>query len=142
MDRKDFLIKVWKNFMKPFLLLSMLFFSVRFFLSVYNEVGSARQITFALMILSIFCVVFYFVKMVLQNFTDRIYSELSGRAKFNLKVIRKLAEYVLVLIFGVLLYKVWTENQILALIYLIVFLAERIYIIVKEEKLKVVKNQF
>jgi len=137
MDRKDFLKQLWKRLIKPIIILTVVYFSVKFLISVFNENGTERLLTIVILSLTILFTLAYLLGELLSKMTEIIYAKLSDKVKFKLRIIGKISDYFAVLILGAVLYKFWTKDAILASILIILLLADRINNIVKEEKSKV-----
>lgn len=137
MDRKDFLKQLWKRLFRPVIILTVVYYSVTFLISVFNENGTERLLTIIILSLTILFTLAYLTGELLSKIRERIYTKLSNNVKFKLRIIGKISDYLAVLILGAVLYKFWTKDAILASIFIILLLVDRINNIIKEEKLKV-----
>lgn len=115
----------------------MVYFSVKFLISVFRENGPERLLTIAILSLTILFTLAHLTGELLSKMIERIYAKLSDKVKFKLRIIGIISDYLAVLILGAVLYKFWTKDAILASIFIILLLADRINNIVKEEKSKV-----
>lgn len=137
MDRKDFLKQLWKRLFRPVIILTVVYYSVTFLISIFNENGTERLLTLIVLSLTILFTLAYLTGELLRKIRERIYAKLSDNIKFKLRIIGKISDYFAVLILGAVLYKFWIKDAILASIFIILLLADSINNIVKEEKSKV-----
>jgi hypothetical protein len=137
MDRKDFLKQLWERLFRPVIILTVIYYSVKFLISIFNENGTERLLTITILSLTILFTLAYFMGELLNKIRERVYSKLSNNVKFKLRIIGKISDYLTVLILGAVLYKLWTKDAIDALILIILLLMDKINNIIKEEKLKV-----
>ena len=134
MNRKDFLISVWRKGIKPILLVGIIFFCVNFIFNVFNESGTERFATililgFGLLILSI-----YLTNLFFTSLSEKINSLLPEQVKLWIRVIGKIIDYISPIILGLMIYHFWKKDWVIPAIVLGVLLLERIAEIIKDEK--------
>ena len=134
MNRKDFLISVWRKGIKPILLVGIIFFCVNFIFNVFNESGTERFATivilgFGLLILSI-----YLTNLFFTSLSEKINSLLPEQVKLWIRVIGKIIDYISPIILGLMIYHFWKQDWVIPAIVLGVLLLERIAEIIKDEK--------
>lgn len=137
MDRKDFLSQLWKRLFRPVIILIVVYYSVKFLISVFNENGTERLLIIIILSLTILFTLAYLTGELLRKIRERIYAKLSDNIKFKLRMVGKISDYLAVLILGAVLYKFWAKDAILASVFIILLLVDRINSIIKGEKLKV-----
>lgn len=116
--------------------MTVVYFSVKFLISVFNENGTERLLTIVILSLTILFTLAYLAGVLLSKMKERIYRSLSDNAKLNLRIIGKISDYLALLVLGAVLYKFWLKDSILASIFIVFLLVDRINNIVKEVKAK------
>ena len=134
MNRKDFLITVWRKGLKPILLVGIIFFCVKYILNVFTESGTERFATiltlgFGLLILSI-----YLTNLLFTSLLEKINSILPEQIKLWIRVIGKIMDYISPIILGMIIYHFWKQNWVMSALVLGILLLERIAGIIKDEK--------
>lgn len=116
------------------MLLALLFFSVRFLISAFNENGAERLIPVIFLIFIILFTLAHFVGTFLGKFKTAIYSRLSQKNKSILQTLGKISDYVAVLALGAMIYIAWTHDAFLALFFLLFLGIDLITHITKESQ--------
>ncbi len=135
MDRKDFLLTVWKKGIKPILLFVIIFFCGKFLFNIFAESGTERLVTILIIGLGFLMLIVYLIGELFKSITVKINSILPESIKFWIRVIRKFLNYLSPIIFGAIIYHFWKEDWIIAAIISGIILVQRIAEIIKEEKL-------
>jgi hypothetical protein len=137
MDRKDFLNQLWNRLFRPIIILTVIYYSVKFLISVFNENGTERHLTVIILSFTILFALAHLMGEFLHKIRERIYAKLSNNVKFKLRIVGKIGNYLALLILGAVLYKFWEKDALLASILIILLLIDRINNIIKEEKYRV-----
>lgn len=137
MDRKDFLKQLWKRLFKPIIILIVIYNSVKFLISVFNENGTGRLLTLIILSIIILFSVAYLIGELLHKLRERIYDKLSDNTKIRLRILAKISDYLAVLMLGAVLYKFWMRDAVSASILIIILLVDRLNKIIREERSKV-----
>ena len=139
MDRKDFVIIVWKKGIKPILFLGVIFFCIKFLINLLTKNGPERFFTIGIIGIIIIYTVIYFLGILFKRATDYLFFKLSDSVKLWFRVISKTFDYITPILLGVLIYHFWKEDWIGVSIIIGIVLIERINNIIKEEKLATIK---
>lgn len=139
MDRKDFLKHLWKRLFRPIIILTVFYYSVKFLISVISENGTERLFTIIILSLTILYIVADLTGKLFRKIREKIYTKLSDKTKFKLRIIGQVSDYAMLLILGALFYKFWQKDAIVASVFIILHLVQMVNNVVKEEKLKVPK---
>jgi hypothetical protein len=136
MNRKDFLIQLWKRLFRPLIVLAVIYFSVEFLVAVFSENGTGRFVTVVILSLTLLFTLAYLAGDLLRTIRQRIYAGLSDKTRSRLQLMGKITDYLAVLILGAVLYKFWTIDAVLATILILLLLIDRVTHMVREEKLR------
>jgi uncharacterized membrane protein YhdT len=142
MNRKEFFIKVWnglisiwKKWIKPILLIGIIFFCIKFILKAIVENGSERVVVIVAFAIGLVVLTAHFIKIFFNSVTEKLNSILPESIKLWLRIISKTLNYISPVIFGIIIYHFWNEKSITAVIVLSLLLVHKIGEIIKEEKL-------
>lgn len=134
MDRKEFLITVWKKGVKPILLIIIIFFCGKFLYNVFSESGSERFLTILIIGFGLLMLIAYLIGQLFKSLTKKLNSILPEMVKLWIRVIGKFLDYISPIILGMIIYHFWKEDWVIAAIVLGILLIQRIVEIFKEEK--------
>lgn len=123
MNRNEFLIQLWKRIIMPLIMLAVIYFCLRFLISVFQEKGTARSLTFGILLLCMLFTTAYFVGSFLGKVRARNYMKLSDKAKRGLNILSNVTGYLVLLVLGAALYNFWQKDAVFASFLLILFLA-------------------
>lgn len=134
MDRKEFLITVWRKGVIPILLIGIIFFCVKFLYNVFAESGTERFVTILILGFGLLMLTMYLIGLIFKSLMGKLSSILPEPIKLWIRVIGKILNYISPIILGMIVYHFWKEDWIMAAIVLGVLLLQRIVEIIKEEK--------
>ncbi|KQC32660.1 hypothetical protein AAU57_04480 [Nonlabens sp. YIK11] len=135
MDRKEFLITVWKQGIKPILIIGVIFFCGKFIYNIFAESGTERFVTILIIGFGLLMLTAHLIGYFFNSLTEKLKTIFPEKVKIWLGVINRLLDYISPIILGVIIYHFWKEDWITAAIVLGVLLIQRIGEIIKEEKL-------
>jgi hypothetical protein len=134
MSRKEFLVRLWKVFIKPTVLVILLVFMIKFLINIFASNGPERMTTILVLGFAVLYFILSLIGFGFRTLTDKIYRSLPVHIKFWIRVLQKIIDFAAVAILGALIYKFWNEDWVLAAIISGIILIERISNIIKEEK--------
>lgn len=134
MDRKTFLITVWKKALKPLLLIAVIFFCLKFMYNIFMESGTERFLTILILSFAVLWISAHSLGQIFKAARTKIYARLSASTKRWISIIGKFLNYVAPLILGMIVYHFWQEDWKAAVFVLGLVLIERITLIIKEKK--------
>ena len=142
MNRRDFFIKVWntlisiwKKWIRPILLIGIIFLCIKFIFNAIVENKSERVVVIVAFVFGLVILTAHFTKMFFNSFTKKLNSILPESIKLWLRILSKILNYISPVIFGIIIYHFWNENSIKTVIILSLLLVHKIGEIIKEEKL-------
>jgi hypothetical protein len=135
MDRKEFIITVWKKGIKPLLLIGIIFLCGKFLYNVFAESGAERSITILIIGLGLLILTLYFIGLFFKSLTKKLNSILPEPIKLWIRIVGNFLNEIALIIIGMILYHFGKEDWGAVTIFLGVFLIRRILEIIKEEKL-------
>ncbi|WP_336127155.1 hypothetical protein [Mesoflavibacter sp. CH_XMU1422-2] len=142
MNRREFFIKVWntlisiwKKWIRPILLIGIIFLFVKFIFKAIVENGSERVVVIVAFVIGLVILTAHLMKIFFNSFTKKLNSILPESIKFWLRILSKILNYISPVIFGIIIYHFWNENSIKTVIILSLLLVYKIGEIIKEEKL-------
>lgn len=138
MDRKEFLITVWKKGLKPvlsaILLIGTIYFCFSFLQNTFNENGIERFITLSIFGLVLFFATISLILLLLSSIISKIYLRIPERARLWIRIGSKLLSYIAPVIFGAVLYRFWQKDWMSASVFIILLLIQSFAKIVEEQK--------
>lgn len=134
MNRKEFLINVWRKGIKPILIFGVIFFCGNFLYHVIAESGTERFLTILTIGLGLLILTTYLIGQLFKSLTVKINAILPEPVKLWLRIIGNILNYLSPLILGIIIYHFWKEDWIMAAIVLGALLIQRIGEIIKEKK--------
>ena len=140
MDRKEFIIAIWKKVLKPIILTYILVFCINFLLDALTFNGPERLIIILSVSLTIIIGIAYIVRTFLQKQLNKVFNKLPNKIKQTLNIIVKISDYIAPVILGVTLYHFYNQDQILEVSVILLVLGERINNIIKKEKLAITQG--
>ena len=142
MNRREFFIKVWntlisiwKKWIRPILLIGIIFLCVKLIFKAIVENGSERVVVIVAFVIGLVILTAHLMKILFNSFTKKLNSILPESIKFWLRIISKILNYISPVIFGIIIYHFWNENSIKTVMILSLLLVYKIGEIIKEEKL-------
>ncbi|MEF3077378.1 hypothetical protein [Winogradskyella poriferorum] len=142
MNRREFFIKVWntlisiwKKWIRPILLIGIIFLCVKLIFKAIVENGSERVVVIVAFVIGLVILTAHLMKILFNSFTKKLNSILPESIKFWLRILSKILNYISPVIFGIIIYHFWNENSIKTVIILSLLLVYKIGEIIKEEKL-------
>ena len=136
MERKEYIITIWKKIIKPILIFVIILYFIKSMYNLLIETGIERHLTIVLLGLILLNIIRYFLSYFYKSLTERIYNIIPENIKFWLQVINKLIIYLSPIIYGMFLYNLWLKDRFLTIMLLVFSLIEEIQDIIKEEKIK------
>jgi hypothetical protein len=139
MNRRLFLLRIWKRFLQPLCLFVLLAVSLKLLVELFNEIDMTSVISVIIVLALSFIVLYTIAYWMAQiSFWIRKYisSRLSEQHKMYLRIAGKLFHYIALLGLGIVYYEYWQKSWWLASILIAVHLAEKIRGLLKEEKEK------
>jgi len=140
MDRKEFIITIWKKVLKPIILTYILVFCINFLLDALTFNGTERLIIILSVSLTITLGIAYLVRTLLQKQLDKSFKKLPNKTKQTLNIIVKISDYIAPIILGATLYHFYNQDQILAAFVILFILSERVINIIKKEKMAITQG--
>ncbi len=134
MDRKEFLITVWKKGIKPILIIGVIFFCSKFLYNIFAESGTERFVTILIVGLGLLMLTAHLIGHLFNTVTEKLKTLLPEQVKIWFRVIDRFLNYISPIILGAIIYHFWKEDWISAMIVLGIILIQRIQVIIKEEK--------
>ena len=134
MNRKEFLKALWVKRVKPLLQLVVIYFCIRFLLSVIREDGGARLMTMIVLGLAIMIVTIQLLGRLITPIVKRSYSQLPDSVKVWFRIAGKVINYLSPIVFGIVAYHMWQQDAESAAIIIGIFLLSGIRDIVRKEK--------
>jgi len=134
MDRKEFLITLWTKLFKPLIILGVLIFSVRFLIRIFTQNDTERLIAIIVLGFIILSTFSYLLGFVFNKMVLAIKSRLSDQALNSFRIIGKIIDYLTPIVLGVLIYHLWIKDWIIASVFFIAMLINKIIEVVKQEK--------
>lgn len=134
MDRKAFLITVWKKGLKPLLLIAVIFFCLKFMYNVFMESGTERFLTLLILGFAVLWITADLLGRMFKSARTKMKTRLPESTKHWIRIMGKFLNYVAPLILGMIIYHFWQEDWKAAAFVLSILLMERIISIIREEK--------
>ena len=141
MDRKEFLITVWKKGIKPILIIGVIFFCVKFLYNIITENGPERFATILILGFGLLILTLSLVGLLFETLTKKVKSILPHSIKLWFRIIGKFLNYISPIVLGMIIYHFWKDDRKTAAVILGVILIQRIQEIIKEEKLDTTQNK-
>jgi hypothetical protein len=134
MSRKEFLLKIWNNGLKPLLFLFVLIFCLKFLIKVFSENGTERFITILVISFVFLSTSTYFIGTVFKNILSKTYSKMSENLKFVLTVFKRFLNFLFPIALGFIIFIFWQRDwkSVSFLFGIIAFL--KVIEIIKDEK--------
>lgn len=140
MDRKEFLRITWNKAIKPILIILLVAFILRYIFRVFTEYGTERFITISIFGFAFLGIISYVVGVLFSKSLILLKSKLTDKARFQLRVIQKIFNFIGTIAFGALLYHFflndWIQATIISGLCLILYTID----IIKKEKTNLSKN--
>lgn len=111
----------------------MIWFCIRFLISVFTENGTSRGLIITVLLLTILFALVHLAGVLFLKLNERIYAKLSIQTKERLRILSKISNYLALPLIGVLLYKAWEKDAVLFSIIVLIFLGDRVIGILKEK---------
>jgi hypothetical protein len=134
MDRKEFLLVVWKKGIKPTLLIVTIFFCVRFLYKDLTEGGTIRFLTALIIGFGLLTLIGSLVLLLFHSLTEKLNTFLPEPVKLRIRVIRKLLNYFTPIVLGIMIYHFWKEDWLMTATMFGVLLIQKTVELIKEEK--------
>jgi len=126
MNRKEFLITLWKKAIKPIILLVVIVLCIRFLYNVFNESGTERFLVIFIFGYGALILIAYFLGIICKSILEKIKAILPKQVLFWFRLILKTLEIISPIIIGVLIYQLWVKDWILTAVLLGIMLVSRI----------------
>lgn len=126
MNRKDFLITLWKNGMQPILMIGGVFICLNFLYHVFTESGTERFLTLFVVGVGLLILVIQLLSQLFHSWLESVSATFPDSIKFWLNIIRKTIDYLLPTVLGMVIYRTWMEDREAVAIVLAVLLLNRI----------------
>lgn len=133
MTRIQFLTQLWSRIFRPIIILAVIWFCIRFLISVFTENGTSRGLIITVLLLTILFALVHLAGVLFLKLNERIYAKLSIQTKERLRILSKISNYLALPLIGVLLYKAWEKDAVLFSIIVLIFLGDRVIGILKEK---------
>ena len=139
MDRNEFLNKLIQKYIKPFLIISVFIIIIYPILCSNHEINISiiSFVLFLILSLTIIFTVIYFVSNIIKKIKKIILSKLSGNALYQLSVLNKIVDYLLPIIYGMIIYYAYQKDKLSAITFFGVYLLLKIRDIIKQENIKI-----
>ena len=139
MDRKEFINILIQKYIKPFLIISILCIIIFPILFSNHEIKISiiSFVLFLILSLTIIFTVIYFVSNIIKKIKKIILRKLSDNALHQLSVLNKIVDYLLPIIFGILIYHAYQKDKLSAITFFGVYLLLKIRDIIKQENIKI-----
>lgn len=134
MDRRTFLLKIWKNLFKPIILILVIYFYFNFLYNVFTESGIERFLITLILGLGIVYVLAILLRRFVKYISRNINLKLSKPVKIWLRVLSRFLDYIAPIFLGMVIYHFGKEDWEGTAIVLGILLFEKITDIIKEEK--------
>jgi Na+/proline symporter len=134
MDRKEFTVQLWNRIVRPLIIVAMIYFSIRFLVAASRENGDERILSILFLSLTILFASAYLIGIFLTKIRRRIYTSLSDKTRFYLRIANKAFEYLAIVVLGAMLYKFWHRDWFLAATLILFLVVDRLREIIKKEK--------
>ncbi len=136
MDRKEFINILIQKYIKPFLIISILCIIIFPILFSNHEINISiiSFILFLILSLTIIFTVIYFLSNIIKNI---ILSKLNDNALHQLSVLNKIVDYLLPIIYGMIIYYAYQKDKLSAIAFFGVYLLLKIRDIIKQENIKI-----
>lgn len=134
MNRKDFSLIVWNKGVKPFLIITLVYYCINFIYNIFNKDGSERFFTFLIIGISLFYVSISILNSTLTLLASKITYALPESLKKWIRIIINIIVYITPFITGVIIYYSWLKDKTGTIIMVSVILFQRIIEIIKEDK--------
>ena len=139
MDRKEFINILIQKYIKPFLIISILCIIIFPILFSNHEIKISiiSFVLFLILSLTIIFTVIYFVSNIIKKIKKIILSKLSTNALHQLSVLNKIVDYLLPIIYGMIIYYAYQKDKLSAITFFGVYLLLKIRDIIKQENIKI-----
>lgn len=134
MDRKEFLITVWKKGVIPVMLLGLIFLCGKFLFNVFAKNGAERIVMIFVLGLGVIMLTAYLIELVFKSLTRKLHASMPESIKSWISVLQKFSKYISPILLGVIIYHFWLEDWLSATVMLGVVLIQRIVEIIKRER--------
>jgi hypothetical protein len=134
MDRKEFLIQLWKKGIKPLILIVLLYFSIRFIINIFKENSTERLVTILVIGFLVVSIILTLIGILFRTIIEKIHSKLPESVKTLLRITGKIINYLIPFILGIIIYKLWEKDWVMASFYILFFFFEPIRNIIKGER--------
>lgn len=134
MDRKEFMITVWKKGIIPVILLGLIFLCGKFLFNAFAESGIERIVMIFVLGLGVLMPTAYLIELVFKSWTSKLYAILPESFKFWVRVFQKIMKYIAPIILGMIIYHFWLEDWLSAAVILGVVLIQIIADIIRQER--------
>ena len=134
MNRKEFLISIWKNGLKPILFVATIYFCLKFLYNTFAENGTERFLTILIFDLGLLLITLELIGFAFSSIIKKIYSTLSDSLKLWLRIARKTFNYIAPIVLGAIVYNLWEKDWFIAAFFIGFLLIQRIAEIINEER--------
>jgi len=116
MNRREFLLLIINKILKPLLLVLIIYFLFDFMYKAISDSGNERTVILLFFGIGLFFATLMLIGILFNSITTKIYSKLSDKSKFRLRILDKILKFVLPIIAGILIYYLWKEDWIKAVV--------------------------
>ena len=131
---KEFLETIWRKGVKPLVLLTLLAFSVQFFINVFREDSSERAVTLFLFGTAIFVLIVLIASITVSGIFLSLAEVIPPSIRFWIKMVIKFIGYVAPIFTGALAYHLWLRVYKVPVAILSFLILEQFSRMIKQER--------
>jgi len=134
MDRKEFLLNLWRKWLKPILMIISVIICVIFVYRVFSENGSQRKISLLVVGIGAVMLIAQMFQTVFEKFITKIKQKLSPSVRYWMSICLMVIDYVAPIILGMMAYHFWKVDWFLTASVLTILIVNQVFKIIKENK--------
>ncbi|WP_348717684.1 hypothetical protein [Tenacibaculum sp. 190130A14a] len=141
MNRKEFLIIVWKKILKPLIIVGILFFCGKISYSIFSNDKIKQFILLIIIGIGLLILISHLIEKLFNLLSENLSKAIPDTIKPSLRIIGKLFSYILPILLGMIIYHFGKEDWVTSSLILGALLIEKLKEIIKEEKQNITQNE-